>query len=369
MTIIFTGGGTLGPVTPLIATIEALTLKRPEVRIEWIGTRTGVERAFVTAAGIPYRAIAAGKLRRYLDLRTLLDPFLVGIGFLQSLFLFLSHRPVAVVTTGAFVAVPVVWAAHLLRIPIVLHQLDVEVGLANRISCRCSTVDTVSFDESIAEFERRGKRAARIGAPVRRAVAELTDPMKRENARLRARARWGFDVRPTVLVLGGGTGAQELNDRIGRTIGELAPHVNVLHLTGRGKQGALENRPGYVVVDFLGPEMAEAYAVADLAVTRAGLGTLSELCTAGVPSLVIPLPGHQERNAALMERAGAGIALARTIRDREFVETVKRVALDRDRRAQMTRACAELFPPHAAERLADIIIEVAERKDAHSPRQ
>jgi UDP-N-acetylglucosamine--N-acetylmuramyl-(pentapeptide) pyrophosphoryl-undecaprenol N-acetylglucosamine transferase len=264
-----------------------------------------------------------------------------------------------VVTSGAFVAVPVVWAAHLLRIPVVLHQLDVEVGLANRISCACSTVNTVTFAESIPEFAKRGTGATVIGSPVRRLIARLADPAARAHSRAAGRARWGFADRPTLLVLGGGTGAQELNDRVGRTIDELTRSVNVLHLTGKGKLVAAQPRAGYVAVEFLTGELGEALALADLAVTRAGLGTLADLCTAGVPSLIFPLAGHQEKNAALMEKAGAGATLSRTMTDREFVETVKRFMNDRDRRAQMTSACAALFPSDAAEKLAKIILQVA----------
>ncbi len=356
MKIIFCGGGTLGSVTPLVATIEKLKEIEPKVEPIWIGTRRGVERSFIGKLGIEYHWISAGKLRRYFDLRTLFTPFVAAAAIVQSAWLILKIRPKAVVVSGSFVQVPLVMVARIFGVPIVLHQEDIEVGLANRISAYDAKVITATFDVSASRF---GKRAVKvIGNPVRKLISDLADPAHRAALREQGMKRWNLDVsKPMILVLGGGTGAMGLNERVVKNLDALLSSANVINLTGKGKIYEVPPRRNFVSIEFLNEEMAEAYAAADLVVSRAGLGTLTELGVAGLPTVLVPLPGHQEKNAAYLRERNAAIVIANDSSDQVFVDTVLRLLHDRDQRLMLSRAIAEIFPADAAEKLAKIIIQ------------
>jgi UDP-N-acetylglucosamine--N-acetylmuramyl-(pentapeptide) pyrophosphoryl-undecaprenol N-acetylglucosamine transferase len=355
MNMIFTGGGTLGPVTPLLAVIEELKALDPKIEPVWVGTRKGVERRFVSEKGIAYRWIPSGKLRRYFDLRNILAPFLMLAGFIKSLFLILALRPKAVVGAGGFVQVPLMYAAKIFGVPVFVHQQDLEAGLANRLGAAVATAITAAFPEAQKQFK---KTVEIVGNPCRRLVADLVDPAVRARAKDRGMKRWGFDPsKQTVLVLGGGTGAAELNEQVARNLGEFEEQANVLHLTGRGKSVGIKPARNYVAVEFLNEEMAEAYAAADLVVCRAGMGTLTEIGVLGLPAVLLPLAGHQEKNAAYFSERGAAMSLYGKIVPRVFADMVLRLLNDRDRRLALSRAISDLFPADAASKLAKIIIE------------
>ena len=356
MKIIFCGGGTLGPVTPLLATIEKLKEIDPKITPVWVGTRHGVEREVVTRLGIEYHWLASAKLRRYFDWRSFLTPFVAAAGVVGAIWIILRSQPKAVVAAGAFTQVPLIMVARLIGIPAIIHQQDVESGLANRISSYDANVITAAFDISVPQFPKRNVKV--IGNPVRSAIAALVDPAARAAAREAGMKRWNFDPsKHVLLVLGGGTGALGLNERVIRNLDQLLSKANILHLVGRGKLVEAKPRQNYVAVEFLNEEMAEAYAAADLALSRAGMGTLTELGVMGIPAVLVPLPGHQEKNAAYLKERGAAVVVANDAFDQVFTDTVLRLLADRDRRMQLTRAIADIFPADAALKLAKIILE------------
>ena len=132
MRILFSGGGTLGSVTPLLAVAEEFK-KRGDHEFLWLGTAKGPERFLVDEWGIRFRAIRSGKWRRYFSWKNIFDLFQIFFGFFQSLWRIARFRPDAVLTAGSFVAVPVACAAKVLGVPIFVHQQDLRWGLANRI--------------------------------------------------------------------------------------------------------------------------------------------------------------------------------------------------------------------------------------------
>jgi len=360
MKIIFCGGGTLGPVTPLLATIEKLKEIDPKITPVWVGTRHGVERDVVTRLGIEYHWIASAKMRRYFDWRSFLTPFVAAAGVIGAIWIILRAEPKAVVSAGAFTQVPLIMVARLMGIPAVVHQQDVETGVANRISSYDAKVITSAFDVSASQFGKRSVKV--IGNPVRSSIAALLDPAARAVARERGMKRWNFDPsKPVLLVLGGGTGALSLNERVIRNLDQLLPKADILHLVGRGKLVEAKPRQNYVAVEFLNEEIAEAYAAADLALSRAGMGTLTELGVMGIPAVLVPLPGHQEKNAAYLKERGAAVVIASDASDQEFIDTILRLMADRDRRLSLSRSITDIFPADAAEKLARIILENVKR--------
>ena len=165
--ILLTGGGTGGSVAPLLAIAESLTMQD----FLWLGTKSGPERKMVEEAGIKFKAISGGKLRRYFSFKNLGDIFKIKLGFFQSLFIMLKWRPNLVMSAGSFISVPVVYAAWLLRVPALIHQQDVKAGLANKLMAPFSKVITVAFEKSLADY---GKKAIWIGNPVRQSLTLAT---------------------------------------------------------------------------------------------------------------------------------------------------------------------------------------------------
>lgn len=302
MRILFTGGGTLGPVAPLLAVAEELA---GENKLFWIGTARGPEAILVSKAGIPFRAIAAAKFRRYVSLWTLLDPFLFLFGLLEAIGILITIMPDVIVGAGGYVSVPVVIAGKLLGIPSLIHQQDVLPGLANRITAPFARAVTVAVPESAAAFDAR--KTTVIGNPVRRVIEDVA--LYHDERRHDALQHFGFSgSRPIVLVTGGGSGASVLNAAVDAMLDELLAASDVLHLTGRGKQGS--HGVGYVSREIASDEMPLAYAVADIVVCRAGMSTISELLVLGTPAVVVPTPRtHQEANAEFLVLHGNAVVV------------------------------------------------------------
>lgn len=283
MKLLLTGGGTLGSVTPLIAIAESLPA---HARVFWIGTRTGVERTIVTNAQIPFFWIVTTKLRRYLDVRTLVAPLLLLVGFLHALAMLMRLRPTHVVGAGGYVAVPVISAAWVLRIPSYTIQLDVLPGLANRLVAPFVRKIFVTFSESAQYFSRQ--KTVVVGAPMRKSIAQV--------ARRKQRAA----SRPNLLVIGGGTGSVALNQLIWEVAATLEATCDIVHLTGVGK-GSHRKSAHYTQKELAVEDMHTLIANADIVLTRAGMGTLSELAALRKAAIVVPLPGSpQEENARVL---------------------------------------------------------------------
>lgn len=362
MHILFVGGGTLGSVTPLLAVAEELhrqsQISNLKFQISFWGTRSGPERVLVAAYKIPFVTIPSGKFRRYWDVQNVSDSFIIFWAFLVSCVRFLRQRPSIVVGAGAFVQVPVMWAAACFRIPIVIHQQDVRPGLANRLVAPFASAITTTFRESARVF---GQRVEVIGNPVRRAMLDMRmrDPYA-------ARQHFGLPANvPVVLVVGGGTGAQQINTLVQASLPALTARAFVLHVTGRGKAIDVSGysatvQARYRQFEILTDAMPAAYVAADIIVSRAGMGTITELVALGKPALLIPMFGtHQEGNAAAMVDRGAMLAWrGQYLLPAEISEQILTLLGDPTQRAALARRCAQAFPTDAAGKIAEIVLQV-----------
>lgn len=348
--ILLTGGGTAGSVSPLLAIVEDLK-KSGGCEFLFIGTKNGVERRMVEAAGLPYRAIAAGKLRRYFDWRNLSDVFRIKLGFWQALFLILKERPDLVLSAGSFVSVPVVWAAWLLRVPIFVHQQDVRPGLANRLMAPFAKIITVTFERSLADY---GKKAVWTGNPHRFPISDFRFSIEKARERFKLK-----DNLPVVFVFGGGTGAEGINRLVEEGLDSLLSFCQIVHSTGQGKMTA-KRHEDYHPYEFLNAEeMAMALAAADLVVSRAGLGALTEIAAAGKPAIIIPLPdSHQEDNAALLLEKESAIVLNQKVLDSDsFVAAVKELLDNAEKRKILSENIGGLMKKGASEKIISLIKE------------
>lgn len=298
--ILLTGGGTLGSVIPLLALRDYL---KDEADFFWVGSKIGVEKNVVAETGLLFYEISSGKLRRYWAWENLLSPWLILLGVFQSLKIIKFEQPDLLITAGSFVSVPVAIACWLKRVPILVHQLDYLPGLANKIMARLAKQVTVSFAKSLKDYPGQAKW---VGLPVR---AELLD----RTANIEV-IRKNFDLvkdKPTVLVLGGGTGALDLNRLITDNLYNLTQICQIIHLTGKDKFLKVTSNSYYHQIPFLNQaQIAEAYKVADLVISRAGMGTLAELAYLSKPAILVPMPNsHQVNNAQALAEAQAAIVL------------------------------------------------------------
>lgn len=303
--IVFTGGGTAGHVTPNLALISELQLEGWE--IDYVGSNEGIEKQMMQDLGIPFHAVSCGKLRRYFSLRNLLDPFKILVGMAQAFWLFYKLKPDVVFSKGGFVAFPVVLGAWLHRIPIVAHESDISPGLANRLSFPFINKICLTFEVAKKHFKSQHKIEI-TGTPIRQALLV-------GNA-LKGLALCGFHAnKPCLLIIGGSLGAESINHSIRKALNELTEEFQVIHLCGRGKLDAsLLGVEGYKQFEYVDEELAHLFAASSLIISRSGANALYEILALGKPHILIPLPsqvsrGDQIQNASYFQKLGISVVL------------------------------------------------------------
>lgn len=361
--IVITGGGTGGHVYPGLAVYDALpeALQR---RVIWVGSRHGVERGLVAARGIPYRAIPTGKLRRYFDLQNVSDLFRVGAGILAAWRCLRRVDGEVVFSKGGFVAVPVVVAAYLRGIPVIIHESDSDPGLATRLTASLADRVFVSGEEAAGFGSPAVRSRIRVsGNPVRRAFRTAGPAGALEMIGLEDTGL------PLVLVTGGSLGAMQLNGLLREVIGALTEEAVVVHQSGeqgqsiipeiraRARRGRYFGAAGFT--DEFPPLMRRATVV----VARAGAGTIREIAVCGRAAVLVPLSagasrGDQIRNAERYARSGAATVLADPDLDGpRFLDAIMAVLRDGARRAAMESAAMQFAGGDAAAVIADSIVE------------
>ena len=285
-TLILTGGGSAGHVTPNLALLPAL---RARFSLAYIGT-DGIERELLRGAKIPYYTIACPKFVRGSLLKNAALPFRLHAAVRQAKHALQQAHADGVFCAGGYVSLPVAYAAKGLGLPVCTHESDSTAGLANRLIARFAASVTTSFP-SAAQSLRGG---VCCGAPLRE---ELFC-----GSRTAARKAYGFaDTLPVLLVFGGGSGSAAIGAALQGALPVLLRSFQILHLYGKGAPPAA--RSGYVPLAYE-KNMAQAYAAADYVLARAGANTLFEVAALKKPALVIPLEnrrtrGDQAKNAAL----------------------------------------------------------------------
>lgn len=302
--IVLTGGGTAGHVTPNIALVPAL--KAAGFEISYIGSYNGIEKELIEKMNIPYYGISSGKLRRYFDIKNFTDPFRVLKGFSEAKKLMKELKPDIVFSKGGFVTVPVVLAAHRNKIPVIIHESDMTPGLANKIAIPSADVICANFPEA-AQSLPEGK-AVITGTPIR---AELFNGSRRRGIDF-----LGFNEnKPVIMVIGGSTGAQAVNEAVRQILPELLKKYQVVHLCGKGKTDSTKNGiEGYVQFEYISGELPDLFAAADIVLSRAGANAICELLALNKPNVLIPLSakasrGDQILNAKSFEKQGYSYVL------------------------------------------------------------
>lgn len=289
---IFTGGGTAGHVMPNLALAPYLT---DRFELHYAGSETGIERTLAENAGMIYHALPVVKLDRSQKLKNIGVPFRLMSAKHTAAKLLRALQPAAVFSKGGYAALPVTLAA---KCPVFVHESDFTMGLANKLSAKRAQAVFTSFSDTAEPL----KNGVFTGSPIRKSL--YTGDARRAAQSL------GLPVgRPTLLVIGGSTGAKAINECVYKCADALCTFYNVVHITGAGNEESPVVHPRYRAIRFT-ERIEDYFALADLAVTRGGSGVLFELAALKIPALIIPLPaggvsrGDQVLNAGYFEARG-----------------------------------------------------------------
>lgn len=365
MRLLIAGGGTGGHIYPALAVASALRRRPDAPDLVWVGGRRGLEHQLVPPSGIPLRRLILRSLRSVeRDVHLVLDPLRLALSVPQSLWWLARRRPAAIFTTGGYVAIPILIAARLLGIPALLWEGNVVPGRSVRATARLASALAVSFEATCAALPTRAACFV-TGTPIRD-VSGID--------RLAARERLGIpaDAR-LVVIFGGSQAVRRLNDAVAAALPSLVERCFVIHVAGPdGLDAATAARVAlpavaqarYRAEAFLGEELLDALAAADLVVGRAGSSTLAEVTAFGLPMVVVPYPhagAHQRANAVVLADAGAAELIADEAFDADALIAALGIIDDPRRHAEMAAAARGMGRPGAADAAAEILLALAQR--------
>ncbi|HSQ60912.1 MAG TPA: undecaprenyldiphospho-muramoylpentapeptide beta-N-acetylglucosaminyltransferase [Acidobacteriota bacterium] len=353
--ILIAGGGTGGHVYPGLAVAEEWMRRQPGSEVVFVGTERGLEATAVPRAGYRLRTIAARGIPRrpgFAMLRAL-AAFVASLA--QTWRILGEERPAVVLATGGYVSGPVGLLARLRGIPLVVQEQNSIPGATNRWLSLVATEVHISFLESRSYFRRRDNLKV-TGNPIRRSLLRQDRASAYETLRLDPAKR-------TLLVFGGSRGASNVNRAVGGALALLArvPRLQVLWQTGEADAEAARTEAAKTqlpvrVMPYI-QRMDAAYAVADLALCRAGAMTIAELTACGVPAILVPYPfathDHQTHNAAgLVDRGAAEMIADKDLEPVELARRIEALLRDESRLRRLGRNARAFSRTNAAERIA-----------------
>ncbi|MDG4832143.1 undecaprenyldiphospho-muramoylpentapeptide beta-N-acetylglucosaminyltransferase [Solwaraspora sp. WMMD1047] len=362
--VVLAGGGTGGHIYPLLAFADCLRRHDPGVRITCLGTPKGLETELIPPHGYDLKHIPAYQLPRSVNMNLLRTPDRMWKAARAAGQVIDDVRADVVIGFGGYVSVPAYLAAWRRELPIVIHEVNVPPGVANRLGMKFTKHVAVGFPHQPAQAE--ALRDARVvGVPLRRGIAGLDRAAQRASAR----AHFGLwpDL-PTIFVAGGSQGARSINLAVSGAAKELAgAGIQVLHVTGARNEpvSVPSDLPvPYVTLPYLS-EMELGYAAADLMVGRGGAMTCAEVAAIGLPTVYVPYPHsnqEQRRNALPVVEAGGGLLVDDAELTPGWVEQqLVPLARDPHRLAAMGAAAAGYGRRDGDEALLDFVYEAVTR--------
>ncbi|WP_131102111.1 UDP-N-acetylglucosamine--N-acetylmuramyl-(pentapeptide) pyrophosphoryl-undecaprenol N-acetylglucosamine transferase [Streptomonospora litoralis] len=376
MRLMVTGGGTGGHTYPALTAVNALRARLESqgrgLEVLWVGAEDSLEKRVARSNGIPFRSVDTGKVRRsknplkMISGENIRDMGKAFRGVFQSRRVVADFRPDVVLATGGYVAVPVGLAARMGGRPLVVHEQTVLLGLANRVLARTGARMAVTSESTLKLLPESARAQAVVtGNPVRPAVLE--------GQAEKGAAGLGFEGYdpdlPTVYVTGGAQGSVQINDTVRGVLPWLLERANVVHQCGeanvddlraatRDLDPALAAR--HHVTAFVGAELPDVLAMADVVVSRSGAGTIAELTALGKAAVFIPLASsagdEQRHNARHLQEAGAALALVDEVSPERLRENLDPLLTDADHRATVAEKAKEHGRPDAADRLVDVVL-------------
>ena len=368
--ILFTGGGTAGHIFPIIAVVRELRKMGSDAQFFYAGPKDDFGEIILSQESIKIKWILAGKIRRYLNWKSVLENiadvlFKIPLGFLQAIFYVFISAPDLIFSKGGYGSLATVLAGQILQVPIILHESDVTPGLANRFMSKFTSQIFVAFPVAQTEYFSEDKMIA-VGNPMR--VELLNGDAEK--------AKDYFDLivgKPIILVLGGSQGAQAVNDLMLAILPQLLTDFEIIHQTGSKNLEQLKAEAKVVVDETLARryhpigflkevELRDAFKVCDLVVSRAGSGSIFEIAACQKPSVLIPLSSsaqdHQLKNAyAYAQNKAAVVMEEANLTPRFFLEKIKYLFANPDELQKMSQRAKEFSKPGSAKIIAQYIIK------------
>lgn len=374
MKIVLAGGGSGGHFYPLVAVTEALeriakekNLIEPD--IFYIGPEP-FDKTALLEHEITYLPSPAGKIRRYPSILNVFDLIRTLFGVMKSTFLLYRLYPDVVFSTGGFAAFPTLYAARLLRIPVVIYDADARPGKVSLWSASFARYIALAHPEAIEQFPQKyAEKIARTGHPIR---YEIEAPAK----------EGGYEflkldhTMPTIFIVGGSSGARSINETTLNALPTLLLHYNVVHQTGRENLEEVQQLSSVILKDSRYADRYRPFGllntiairmtagIASLVITRAGSGTIFEIASWGIPAIIIPIPTEishdQTENAFSYARSGAAVVLEqKNLTPHILIAEIDRIMNDSRIRGAMAIAAKNFARPEAAYKIASIIAETA----------
>lgn len=384
MTIVLTGGGSGGHITPILAVAAELKRLNPEIQLVYIGQRGDslgdipaqdphIDQVYVVRAG-KFRRFHGEGLRQLLDVPTMLknirDAFFVVIGTYQSWRLMRHIRPSVVFTRGGFVSVPVAIGAKLRGVPYITHDSDLIPSLANRLIAPWAKLHAVAYKQELYPYP--ADKTVTTGIPLNKYFKPVTSELQKKY-----RDQLGIPYRSKlVFIIGGGLGSQEVNSAVADAVPHLLEDLKdlyVIHAAGRNNEAELQSKYNRTVTDAdrqrlqVHDFISDVYrysGAADIIVTRAGATNLAEFATQGKACIVIPgsflAGGHQLKNAEYLAEQGAALVL----KPDDLIADPNRLARyitdllqEPAKRKKLQAEFAKMAQPNAAYQIAKLILE------------
>lgn len=307
--IIFCGGGTAGHVMPNLALIEKLS---NSYEIYYIGSENGIEKKLVSNYHfVKYFSVETTKLKRKICIDNLFIPFKLIKGIHQSKKLLKEIQPNIIFSKGGYVSVPICIAAKQLCIPVISHESDLSMGLANKIISKTSVATCCSFRKTTSEV----KNGVYTGTPFRKCLFNGNKQKFMSENNLNTQL-------PTLLVIGGSLGAKALNNIVYDIVTDLTKKMNVIHIVGKGNSFPVRNINNYLQLEFT-DNMGDVYASTDFVLSRAGSNAINEMLVLLKPMLLVPLPKTESR--------GDQIENAYYFKDYGYAEVLEQENLTQDK--------------------------------------
>ncbi|BDC93611.1 UDP-N-acetylglucosamine--N-acetylmuramyl-(pentapeptide) pyrophosphoryl-undecaprenol N-acetylglucosamine transferase [Treponema bryantii] len=381
--VFFTGGGTGGHIYPGLAVADELKAisksNNYNISINWIGCSKGMDKNIVDKATGPdgnktvdkFYGIPSGKLRRYFSLKNFSDLFRIAGGFFAAYHILRKNKPAVLFSKGGFVSVPPCLAARLLHIPVYTHECDFTLGLANRLNFKSADCMFVSYDETKARLSvAEQKRVVVTGNPIR-PVFYNTNPQKGlEFLGIKETSK------PVLLVLGGSSGARQINELVYDNIDFLTENFVVVHQTGLlnsddNRSAVLSEKYGdsYKPYNFIYKEMPDVVSCADVILSRAGANSIWEAAVLHRPMVLVPLCGNGTRgdqvdNAEFFKSHGAAEVLLGQQADSEHLKESLSKMIEKENRIVYSEALKKLTEGEIpANKIAKILFDkIGEKK-------
>ena len=371
MKIVFTGGGTGGHFYPIIAVAQKVNQIIDHEKI--LGSKlyyisdNPYDKEMLLEQGLLYEEVSTGKMRTYFSFKNFSDFFKIILGVINAIIKMFSIYPDVVFGKGGYASFPAIFAARILRIPVVIHESDSAPGRVNKWAGVFAKKVAVSFMETVEYFSP--KKVAWIGQPIR---TEIEHPASKKEGLEYFKLE--TDV-PVILVLGGSQGAELINNIVLDALPRLVNNYQIIHQTGMNNFKMVTDRANVVLADnknklryfstpFLNPlTMRMASGAASIVISRAG-SMLFEIASWGVPSILIPITNtnmdHQKKNAFNYARAGACSVVEEMNMTANILSSeIERITGDREIYDQMAHNAKAFSKPGAAEKIARELVDIA----------